>query len=121
MTYKNAIQLAALLLPGGLIALGAYHLVSLALNHCMHNFGFPTKDMKTGDLYVTCFKCAKEYDYDWEDMKVGGLRYVRTRTGNPSTGARRLDVAMGQAKKRREKADPALREASASLHPYPRQ
>ena len=83
------------LLPGGLVGLGLYWLLTL----CHHRYSrpFSTRPLTQrpkymghdgyivwsdgdsngpGETYVVCLECGKEFNYDLETMKVGKRREI---------------------------------------------
>lgn len=61
---------AAVLIPGGIVMFAAYWLAT----KCWHDYGWPLLDRKTNQTYVVCHKCAREFQYDWHKMRIGGPR-----------------------------------------------
>ena len=55
------------------------------------------------NTYIVCLECGKEFDYDWQAMKIGGLRHftmssqpkgtLRTTAGREGGQTIRIDTA----------------------------
>lgn len=100
--------LIAAALPGGLVALGAYYLVT----KCWHKYTRPFTIK--GTTYVVCIDCAKEFAYDKSKMKVGKeLPNDWYHTQRSSTGVDGLDRSMAQAERLAREADFDSREVAA--------